>query len=55
MRDNSPHREPEIDANRIPRVEVYDDSACAACGSKENLGIIHDFILCAACEWKYED
>jgi hypothetical protein len=55
VRDNSPYREPGIDANRTPRVEIYDDSACAACGSTENLGVVRDDILCTACERKYED
>ena len=55
MRDNSPAREPSIDANRPPRIEIWDDTRCDACGTRDRLGIVGDWILCAECERKHRE
>ena len=55
MRDDSPTREPGIDADRNPQLVIYDDDVCAACGTKEELGICGDDILCATCEMKFAE
>jgi hypothetical protein len=48
MRDDSPYREPSIDADRKPELIIYDDDKCAACGTKDRLETVHnDWILCA--------
>lgn len=52
MRDNSPTREPGIDAERRPPVEIFEGDRCAACGTEEKLGVYRDWILCAECEDK---
>ena len=54
MRDNSPRREPSMDANRKPQVTVFDDDVCASCRTSKNLGVVGDWILCAGCELEHE-
>jgi hypothetical protein len=48
MRDDSPYREPDMDANREPKLEIYDDDKCAACGARDGLETVNnEWILCA--------
>jgi len=48
MRDDSPYREPDIDAQRKPRLEIFEGDRCAACGTTDNLETVNDdWILCA--------
>jgi hypothetical protein len=53
LRDDSPYREPGIDANRRPKAEIYDDSRCDCCGTTEKLGIVGEWVLCVDCERKH--
>ena len=44
------YREPSNDTERKPELVIYDDDKCACCGTKDNLGIVQDWILCGKCE-----
>ncbi len=51
MFDHSAYREPDVDAQRQPSAEIWDDSVCANCSSSVNLRVTRDgnWVLCSTC------